>query len=272
MGAICEICEHPVGEQAYVCAACAGGMLAALRAVHGDAHLHGLDTDLDIAIARQGTRLPDTGAKRTKTASQIITEDITLPQALAMGGVDPRASEAAQVLRGTLSTWCRVLIDEDGGHPPTGTLASMARWLGERTETIRHRAWAPECVDEVLAAVAQARRAVDRPPERVYAGECPQCSAPVYGVKGRDTADCRREGCDGIIEDPDARRADAAREAARLAPDREVTAVEAALVATAMGQRVTDRWIRRLDQMGRLARWTRRRIRAGTGWGTCWPR
>lgn len=233
----CNICAQPVGDQAAVCAPCAGTLKAALREVVGDDHLHGLAEDLDIAISKQHA-FPSEGS-RSRPA------EAPLP-------IDTHASEAATVLRSTLVTWCRVLLDD---HPdaPDDTLPAMATWLESHAETIRHAPWAAECVDEICAAVHQARRATDRPPERVYIGQCPICEAAIYDRAGRATARCRTPDCDGEIEDPDTHRTMRARQAAAQAPDREVTAAEGALAARALGHSITDRWIRKLDETNGLS-------------------
>ncbi|MBB5431365.1 hypothetical protein [Nocardiopsis composta] len=238
MTATCTICAQPLGDTAYVCSPCVGTLTAALRAVHGDAHLHGLDADLDIALAKQAV-FPRQPGGRSRSA------EAPLPLNL-------NAAEAAAVLRSTLVGWVRVLLGEDGAPLPADTLSGTARWLEARVETVRHREWASECVDEVLAAVHQARRAVDRPAEWVYVGQCPQCGGRVFGGVDREAARCRAEGCDGEITDAEGHRQQRYRAAAQAAPDRAVTAAEGAMAARALGRPITERWIRKLAAAGRL--------------------
>ncbi|MBB4931830.1 hypothetical protein F4561_002650 [Lipingzhangella halophila] len=227
-----------MGDQAAVCAPCTGTLKAALREVVGDDHLHGLAEDLDIAIAKQHV-FPQGGGGRVRPSEAPLL-------------IDMHASEAATVLRNTLVTWVRVLLEDHPTTAPADTLPAMATWLEGHAETIRHAPYGAECVDEILAAVHQARRATDRPPERVYAGPCPSCGQQIYAPDGHATARCRRDGCDGEIDDPEGRRMTMARQAVEQAPDREVTATEGALAARALGHSITDRWIRKLDEMGRL--------------------
>lgn len=154
-GMECELCARPSGDDAPVCTSCAADCASALTQIHGDGRTHGLDVDLDIATARQD-QLGDgnTGNKPTKPS------EAPLP-------INPHASEAAAVLRSTLVGWVRIIHDELGGTWPADTLAGMARWLAPLCGWARHTAYAAEMVDEILAAVHQARRAIDRPIRRV---------------------------------------------------------------------------------------------------------
>lgn len=181
--ACCHACGAPTGDAATVCLPCAGVLRRDLADICGTPRIHGIDLDLDIAIARAACW----GGDRTRPTEAPLF-------------IDPRASEARTVLHSTLATWCRVLLDERGGQTPEDTLASMARWLGARVETIRHAQWGPELVDEVHAAVRQAYAAVDAPAPRAYLGPCPQCTHSLWASPRARTARCRTEGCDGEVD------------------------------------------------------------------------
>lgn len=163
----CDLCGTPSGDDAPCCTMCADKAVAALRQV-----AEWLANDLITATAKQ-TALGDGrgGGKPTKAS------EAPMP-------IDPRVSEAAAVLRSTLSTWARVLhaeirVDITGpacrtcqhrsclalraARLPADTTAAMAAWLAPLVRRARHRPYAAELVDEVTAAVAQAVRAVDRP-------------------------------------------------------------------------------------------------------------
>ncbi|RCV53484.1 hypothetical protein [Marinitenerispora sediminis] len=149
-------------------------MADALREVHGDARFHGLDVDLDITAARQGVG-------HRQPSGHVKASEAPIP-------VDLRATEARAVLRSTLVTWVRVILDDNHidihgptcrrcthwscgqirrSRPPADTLPAMARWLRDRATWIRHAPYGPECVDEIVAAVREVRRVVDRPTRRV---------------------------------------------------------------------------------------------------------
>ncbi|GAA4928844.1 hypothetical protein GCM10023224_05210 [Streptomonospora halophila] len=146
-GANCQLCARPSGDNAYTCTRCAETLSAALHEITGDGRTHGLAEDLDIALAKQGTK-PERDGARTKAS------EAPLP-------IDVRASEAAGVLRNTLATWVRVVHEDQPKPLPADTLPAMASWLLPLCGWLRGRDYGPECIDEITAAVTQARRAVD---------------------------------------------------------------------------------------------------------------
>lgn len=148
-GALCQLCTRPTGDDAATCVSCAQKAAHALREVSG-----WLADDLVTVIAKQTTLTTTTGGKPTKKAAQ------PLPYA-------PHASEALAVLRSTLVGWVRVLADHHHGHLPANTVPAMAKWLAPVIGWARHTPYAPEMIDEILAAHHQAVRAVDRPIRRV---------------------------------------------------------------------------------------------------------
>jgi hypothetical protein len=83
---------------------------------------------------------------------------------------------------------------------PADTLPSMALWLIGHMDRVRRHEAAADIVHEVTAAVRQAVRAIDRPPQRVYAGPCPDpgCRADLLTWPGHTTITC--PGC-GTIHD-----------------------------------------------------------------------
>lgn len=105
----CEVpsCDNPIVDDALVCVGCALRLRNALLQVSGEHGREGLATDLDLAVSRQRRTGPgNMGRRSTET-----------PLAY-----DQEASEAASVLRNTLSAWCRLhrllgLTSETAGHP-----------------------------------------------------------------------------------------------------------------------------------------------------------
>ncbi|MEV2274053.1 hypothetical protein AB0I72_00575 [Nocardiopsis sp. NPDC049922] len=142
----CDLCGRPSGDDAPVCVSCADQAAAALRQVS-----EWLAEDLVTATARQTALGGRSGGKPTKAS------EAPLP-------LDLRASEAATVLRSTLAGWIRVVADDGAaGSLPADTLQAMAAWLAPVVQWIRTRPYGAEAVDEILAGVRQAVRAVDRP-------------------------------------------------------------------------------------------------------------
>jgi hypothetical protein len=152
--------------------------------------------ELDVTLSRQTSRMGRGG------------HGSTVPLAF-----DERASEAAWVLRSALVGWVRVM--SEGWTPPHGpacrscahpscilatgpmdTPASMAVWLSASlTRLVRHPA-AEEAHGEILTAVRDAQRVVDRRPERQFAGRCPGCGETLYAKPGASVVQCREEGCE----------------------------------------------------------------------------
>lgn len=148
-GTPCHLCGRSSGDDAYTCTTCADTLRAALHEITGHGLPHGLDTDLDIALAKQGTRPPDTGGRPGRACETPIP-------------IDLRASEAAHILRNTLTTWVRLIHADGSARPlPDDTLPAMAAWLLPLCGWLRHTDYGPDAIDEITAAVKQARRAVD---------------------------------------------------------------------------------------------------------------
>lgn len=150
-GTTCELCYREMGDDAYACTGCSMALVDALRIV-----IDGLDTDLTDALAKQTAfSTGHSGNKPTKASAAPMP-------------IDPRISESASVLRNTMTTWVRLIHGDLGrGELPADTLPAMARWLTPLAGWIRHAAYAAELIDEVVAAIKQAQRAIDLPIRRV---------------------------------------------------------------------------------------------------------
>lgn len=175
-------CGRPSGDDAYVCTGCADHTRAALRRV-----LDGLDADLTVTLAKQGSRPTSHGGTHGKKS------EAPLP-------LDLRAAEARSVLTGTLRTWVlRTHADMPRATRPRDTLPAMAAWLLPLTGWLRHAPYGEQALDEISAAVAQALHVIDTREERVGVGRCPECSSPVYAPASRLVAYCHTDDCPGTV-------------------------------------------------------------------------
>jgi hypothetical protein len=220
-----------MGDDATACTTCAQKAAQALRRV-----AEWLADDLVVATSRQTALGGSRGGGKPTKASEV-----PLP-------LDLRASEALAVLRSTLVGWVRVIAEDHTGSHPADTVKAMAAWLAPVIGWARGAEYGAELIDEILAAVAQAVKAVDRPQALTYAGRCQTCDAPIYALGGRQTAHCRTEGCDGEVIGVTAARL----ELLRRSNNKLVTAEQASRALTTAGRPVTARWIRQLAATGRL--------------------
>lgn len=113
--------------------------------------------ELDITLSRQA-RIGTSGGK-----SGVMPNH--------RDGYHQGASLAAEALTNTLTTWAR---DVKGVTiAAAGIPATTASWmLLQSIPQIRKHPAVSELVDEITDAIAQARRVVDRPADRVYLGQC----------------------------------------------------------------------------------------------------
>jgi len=209
-----------------ICGACEADIARALNAVPG------LTADLDVTLARQTSR---TTAGRSAV--------VPLP-------FDPRASEAAWVLRSTLAGWVRQLQEHRPEPWPADTPQDMAAWLSVRLQRLVRHPAAPEAHGEITEAVRAAQRVVDRPQERRFAGYC-DCGAALYARPGAATVRCR--DCDADPYDVDERRqAMLAAVADQLMPAHQAAAALSGLVAP-LSADLVRKWAERgqIDARGR---------------------
>jgi hypothetical protein len=164
-----DACGRPTPDQAYVCQGHADGLERAL----GD--VGALWEELDTVLTKQARY----------AAAEFRRGEQALP-------FNPIASELGWVLRNTLSTWCRLISEERGRVlPDTDTPAAVAGWLLAHVVWLRHHRAGHEAVEEITSAVRAIRRAVDRPPERIYAGPCKDCGGDMYAKPDAVSVDCR---------------------------------------------------------------------------------
>lgn len=139
-------------------------------------------------------------------------------------------------------------------------LPALASFLLDNISWLRHHQDGPQVVDDVIRAVDAVKRAIDKPPERVYVGRCGapkldedgrevDCQAEVYARPGAPLAVCGGpDGC-GASWDVEERRAWLL-EAAR---DQLENASTIARAVTALGgQEVTPERIWKWKERGRI--------------------
>ncbi|WP_148310196.1 hypothetical protein [Nocardia otitidiscaviarum] len=130
------------------------------------------------------------------------------------------ASEAAWVLRNTITTWVRELCESRAiDYVPLGfvdtlfvgplrpgeryvprgyveTTSGAARWLAHHATSIALSDCAAEAYDEITDAMRAAMRVIDRPPGRMFVGPCGapisngECATDIYVSPGREHARC----------------------------------------------------------------------------------
>lgn len=164
----CVVCTSPT--ELYLCGRC-GDDLARDLADVGD-----LATELDTTRSRQDRIGGDNAGRRNA--------DRGLPWK------EP-ASEAAWVLANTLTSWVRDLANTRGVEVDASGLAGLATWLRNRLDWLRAHPDVEQAFAELVAAVRNARRAVDRPAVLPYAGRCHECDDHMYARMDRPVVTCR---------------------------------------------------------------------------------
>lgn len=153
----CPRCGTPTLDNAEICELCVGQIRADLTIVPE------LLADLEVTATRQDA-ITTPGAPVTGSRERPL-------------GYRPGASDAATALSATLTRWAIAR-----GYRLRARQGMIARavLLAELDELRRDRR-TPLHLDELRAAVARARRVVDRPPPRIYIGPCDYCKAELFG-------------------------------------------------------------------------------------------
>ncbi|MFJ2298142.1 hypothetical protein [Oerskovia paurometabola] len=239
-------CNRSTGDMAYVCPECGDALLALLRSVpdirgersrvlcypHLPHHERcdgcgtpdhprlnplretgerpvspGLATDLDDAIARQSTGI---GIVPADPEHELPDESglVRLPYGY-------RASEARWELLSTMTATGDDIARRRGLFRPLNTLDALANWLTHQVQWLRQQPDGADTIAALTDLLRAARRVIDRPADRKYAGPCTattvdehglatDCAGELYALHGRATVTCPDCGTDYPL---DARRA-----------------------------------------------------------------
>lgn len=164
MHTVCRKChgETPSGEQ--LCASCEGALMADLRAVE--------DVVQDLLITR-------TKQDRVSTPSRVSgTREAPL-------AFRPGALTAEEILHETLHAWACVIHAQAYGVDDVklpGDSKGLADFLRRHPLTILRCESAAELCSEIAYALSNARKAVDRPAEKRFAGRC-VCAELLYAYE-----------------------------------------------------------------------------------------
>ena len=237
MSHVCDVCSRPAPDTS-ICYPCEHELTAEVRSV---SEARGLAWDLDLAISKQNVF-------RTSSGVSGGSDEPPIP-------MDERASAVSRALCRALDRWAGVVRRETGLTAPSSTpnLAELASWLHPRLGWLRHHADAAEAHREITTAVRMARRTVDRPADRHYAGPCDVCGADVYAREGASYVACQSPVHDEPVIWPAHERREWLLEAAM---DVLATAPVIAAALTALDRPVTVHSIRGLKRRGKLTpRW-----------------
>jgi hypothetical protein len=219
----CAVCSAPTGDDGYLCKAHTQDLRADLQSLlprweirNGRRErISGAVEDLDVTITRQDRLQSEKHGGRSATRPLPWNEHAAVKQF---------------ELNTTLNAWAldasRVREDERDQliHAHHSDTAAVAEWLIRNLNALRHHTEAGTAHDEITNAIHEARRAVDRPIERIFAGPCGAelkddhdaptgkvCTEDLYGTPGKSTAVCpcgarhdmteRREWMLGCLED-----------------------------------------------------------------------
>lgn len=227
-------CGRPTPESAYLCSECTDDLARLL----GDTPA--LVDELDVTLSRQ--RRFETQTSSSRSSEQSLPYDVAASNAL-------HALRAELVSLVLLCEEERLSSVDYRDRDPGETCASMSRWLSWRVDSIAGQRWAVDALQQLRRVHERAELAIDRPPERTFAGPCDACGRDLYAGKGRSVVKCA--AC-GLTYDLAARR----EWLLRAVNDQLATTTEIARALTSLEMPVTNERIRqwrhreRIEQRG----------------------
>lgn len=159
----CDNCGTETRDDAYLCDDCCD------KAARAIGEVPWLDDELDITLAKIKAA-GDAGPASAETA---------LPLNLA-------ASAKRATLRHALVMAVRFCDEEGVRHRcpnndlPQDNIQAMSRWMLWRIDGLALNDMGPQVIADVVSAIRAAKRVIDKPPERSYAGPCPECKRDLY--------------------------------------------------------------------------------------------
>lgn len=200
----CQVCTAPTGDTGRLCRTHTADLERDL------ADVPHLVAELEVTRTRQDRVAAEKHGGRSATRPLPWNE---------------HTAQKAFELNATLNAWAldvsKLGEDErdrlaDQHHTDT---AGVATWIARNIRTLRMHSEAGQAHEELRDAIQQARHAVDKPVEKVFAGPCnadledgTSCTEDLYGYPGKPHARCaactavhdmaqRREWMLGCIED-----------------------------------------------------------------------
>lgn len=184
----CTTCPRPAPDVSFGCPACGSDLAQRLD------QLAAWLPEMETTIAK----LDRIGSGGPKAAGA----EVPLPYR-------PDVAEKRHAIRGELTTWARVVVEESGRKLPGHgwvTSAALARYLGGSADFMRYRQEWPEFYAALRPLAGSAMFLIDRPEEKVYLGPCETrddatgaiCRADV--LARRDAAKGRCRAC-GTVHD-----------------------------------------------------------------------
>lgn len=199
----CLCCGSPTGDGGHLCRIHTDDLRADLQSLlphmvqraTRQERVPGIVEDLDVTITRQDRMQSEKHGGRSATRPLPWNEHASIKQF---------------ELNATLNAWAldvsKIREDERDQliHAHHSDTAAVAEWLLRNLNTLRHHPEANTAHDEITDAIFEARRAVDRPIERIFAGPCGEpikdadgeptavmCTEDLYGAPGKPMAVCK---------------------------------------------------------------------------------
>jgi hypothetical protein len=191
----CGVCSAPTGDTGRLCRTHTDGLRIDL------ADVPDLVAELEITRTRQNRTSAEKHGARSTTRPLPWNE---------------HTAQKAFELNATLNAWAldvsKLGEDERDRLAPvhhTDT-AEVARWIARNLSTLRMHTEAGTAHEEITDAIHQARRSIDKPLDKTFAGPCNEaladdtnCREDLYGYPGRRHATC---GNCGAVHDMATRR------------------------------------------------------------------
>lgn len=179
---ICQVatCANPSGD-GFVCRGCLGLLEQEL------AEIPWLADELRAEVKREVQH------SNPYDSSPSTSAEVPVP-------VNLKAARILDHLANELGTWCRYLVESrPEWRLPRGTPSATSAWLLLRLETIRCHPAAGEQIEALTRTTASARWAIDRPPDRWFAGVCSaltedgdKCPEDLYAKVESGVIQCRK--------------------------------------------------------------------------------